>query len=635
MKWDFNNLKGNSASSATSLRLSVFTVPLIMSVSTSISDLPLPLREQIVSYISPISRSACIHPTLRHRERLNQALPLDLLAPAQSSSVLSIAVARYLGPRSRFLTRRVTKHRLADWVRALAPFVQAVSFHDTILDGSARTDYSESNTYRFYFTLGIVLREGVDMLKAVAEPLVALRVLDVACIPVYWADPVDIRVLLTNALHHNAATLRELALPVSYICVRALEQVCLPALEVAEFDFRSHNLGESGRFVVPWTCDMARMLRALQKSRGDGKGIHDLRLWNITSKQMMGMESDGLSQEFLSGVTALDVKPCPYSGEWGMVAMCASFSELRSVRLRLCLTEARMKRLMAECPHLEEIHVDSQITYADTYFDSDHEDQYLDELPRVFEAARGKLRSISLRGDISGYILLALGATNPKLENLVVDVRPWNVSSLVPLLTSQCRKLQSLELRYGETLTNTEVLGTAGWKSITEAVCGASVELRTLIVLSLNDETGVEEDVEGLMAGMCEMLKSLGDRAEKVVFNVPTSVLEYRVLFEAERRVIEAATKWCRNLQCFAVSLAINFDHEWNSKEEERTECVALLKARDKLLISAPRLHFIYLGRIDNVAEERGFSNEAKVDDEILSWTLIPENPVLDDVTGS
>lgn len=572
-----------------------------MQGSTGIKDLPLVLREKIVTILVPDLRSPRVHPTLRHREHLHEDLPLELLAPAQSSPVILSAVASVLGPRSRFITHRVSNARTADWVRALAPYVQAVSFHDPKFVNLRRTRAIRC------CRPDKVLREGLALIEAVSEPLVALRVLDLSHVPVHFDDlPKDkFYGALITALRHNAITLRELSLPVSLVCARALEEVNLPALEVAEFDFRSHNMWEARHDNNPLTCDLARMLRALQKSGRDGKVVRDLRLVNMKNKVT---ELDGLSREFLRGLTALDVGTARDAKDESLIATLPSFPELRIVRWNLRLTEAGMQELVAACPLLEEIHANSDKLYVDKTHDAHNEhDGDASKLPNVFEATRGKLRSITLRGNISASIIHALGDSSPLLEKLALDVRPTNVSALVPLLTSKCRKLQCLELRYVNDPTSMEMLGTVGWRSLTAAVCGASDALRIVTVMNSRKIFSTESDIEGAVADMCEMLKRLGDRAEKIVFHVPVSISEYRVLIGATLRVMEAAKKWCGNLEYFKVDLMSDNDYLWDSEEEAQTECARLRKERDKFWKSKESLHFLSLGSVETLSQENGF----------------------------
>lgn len=107
--------------------------------------------------------------------------------------------------------------------------------------------------------------------------------------------------------------------------------------------------------------------------------------------------------------------------------------------------------------------------------------------------------------------------------------------------------------------------------------------LRTLTVLNEEDGRLVEKDVEGLVAAMYAMMKSLREHAEKVVFQVTTEITEYQALFKAELRVIEAATKWCGNLQSFVADLGMNVEYYWNSEEERQMKCIALVNALDQL----------------------------------------------------
>lgn len=571
-----------------------------MKDSMGIGDLPLGLRELILSklnYHFP-SRSPPVRTTLRHRKHLYHRMPHELLAPALSAPVISIAVASILGPRARFLTRQVAKTRLADWAHALLPHVQAVSFYDDSLVNYAGVDLSIARDHAGMLLQVALLREGIAVLEAVSEPPVALRVIDLVCVPVFRNEHLKETFYgaLVTALRHNAASLRELALPVSDVCARALDKVHLPALEVALFEFSEPNYVESELSEKPWLCDMARMLRALQKSGGGGKGVRDLRLENLVRAPLL----DGLSLEFLHGVKTLEVD-CGLADAFDMTSVVHLFPELRCVHWNMTLIRADVERLVAACPLLEEIHNGAKPLYRD---DPDDFYDIVDELARTFQATGGKLRYTSLiemNGNIPSDLINALGVSSPHLEKLDVSLSRSNASALVPLLTTQCRKLQSLCL-----FCEVDAPGTAGWKCLTAAVCGASDTLREVEVLGnvghdMNFFDGFtnEHDVQGLVVGMCKMLEKLGDRGLKVSFKLDTRVEEFRIIFGALRHVVEAATKYCENIEWFEVSLGVGLDCIWNNEEEINREFYGLLEAVEMLRTSARRLHFLALDNTD------------------------------------
>lgn len=502
--------------------------------------------------------------------------------------------------------------RLADWVRALAPHVQAVSFYEPILAGRAGVDRHAYSDIYGLFRPELLLREGVAVLDAVAAPPVALRVLDIACVPVHWDDLPKGRIYaaLVAALRHNAGTLRELALPVSTVCVRALDSVQLPALEVAAFEHRAPK-----RWSV-WKCEIEHMLRALQNSVA---GVRDLRL-AYSGKPLLCTK--GLSAPFLRSVRTLDVRTFRKDLAAETPAICESFPELRCVRWNSRLDVAGMQWLVAACPQLEEIHFDALFKYGDIRGRYSHVhivdyplalDRNVTELPLVFAAARDKLRSVALHGEIPAEVLHWLANDCPNLLNLALDVRPSNVAALVPLLGGQCRSIQSLRLQYAKhNWRPVEALGTAGWRTLTEAVCSASDALREVMVMNMDPLWGGEEDVEALVAAMCEMLKRLGNRAQKVVFHVKASTWGLNNLFRAVRRVLEAATEWCENLEWLEVDLIMDSCLNYDSfdREQLRFEEALLLRAREQLWASALGLHFLGLGY--SKLEKMGFWEEAK-----------------------
>lgn len=564
-----------------------------MTLSAGINDLPLPVREQIVKNITPIPRWIRVRPTLHHRVHLYQDIPPELLAPAQSSPVISTAVASVLGPRARYLTRNATKDNLADWVRVLAPYVQAVSFDDSKLP---------ERDYHSHHKSDRVLRESIANIKAVTEPLVALRVLDAYNLPFDLGEHDVTRSVLVAALRHNAATLRELALPVCYVCARALEEVRLPVLEVAQFDFRKSGFWVTRITEKPGMYNMADMLRALQKSRGGDKGVRDLRLGNFLSMPLMRTEEHGLMPEFFSGVRALEVTPDMRGKDLDVAEICALFPQLRCVHVPWGLTESRMRRLVQACPLLEDIHIGRDAPMW-IIVEEVHD---VGLLPGIFEAVSGKLRSIVLCGTISADSLHALGVTNPNLASMKLVVWQGNVSELLQF-TSQCRMLKKLELVYSAHWDDHVGVGSVVLQCMTAAICGASDALRVVTVTMKKYRYSGGENVDELVLALCEILKRLGLHAEMVTFRVSPETREYQVLFEAVRRIIEAATKWCRNMLSFQVDFAMYDMSYWNSMEEMQAECAALVEARDRFWTSAQSLHRLDLANVDKIAEERIF----------------------------
>lgn len=578
-----------------------------MSSSMKINDLPFDLCEEIVKHIARLPRSAHVRPTLGNTEDIDEKIPPDLLPVAQSSPLLSTAVASVLGPRVRFLTRCVTATKLADWVRALAPHIKVVSFYEPMLARLAGGTSYHWDICPGNFKPRSLLREGITVLEAVSEPMIALRALDLTHVPVYWDDTPKgtlnskLHSSLAIAFRHNAATLRELALPVSDVCARALEEVHLPKLEIAAFEFRAPEYLESEQAEEPWQCDIARMLHALQVSGGGGKGIRDLRLRNVLRNPLLGRDADGLSPEFLRGVKALDV--VTLLAHWcdnkqaDIATTCELFPELKCVRWNTHFTGEVMEHMVAKCPLLEEIHIDTHMTYLDIpgamkVFG------VRCELPRVFEGAGDKLRSIILHGVFSTETIHALGATNPNLGSLELDVNLCNVSALVPLLTSQCRKLHNLDLKFYENpMQGLAVPAMDGWQSLITAVCGASDALHVLKVADMEYTFADARDNDVLVEGICEILESLGDEVENVEFDIAVRITDYQVLFAAVRRVVETAIGWCGNLEKLSVTMETEEASHWNNEEEKIMERASLLRAQKRLWKSARRLHCLDLGR--------------------------------------
>lgn len=241
-----------------------------MTGSTSIADLPLALREQIVERLTPLTRSIRVKPTLRHRERLYQAIPSELLAPAQSSPIISIAVASVLGLHECYLTRYVAQTKLADWIHALAPHVQAAIFYDpSLVDPIGHMDRNvgdpnESKPQNY---------DAKDLPSSMQSQNPWAHYMSLTLLMYLCSIMISLEICSTTVLlSYNASKLRELELPVSKDCARALDEVRLPALEVAAFDFRVPKYRMPERADKPWMRDMARMLRAFQKSGGDVKG---------------------------------------------------------------------------------------------------------------------------------------------------------------------------------------------------------------------------------------------------------------------------------------------------------------------------------------------------------------------------
>lgn len=589
---------------------------MLTSTHIRLLDLPCALHTRILQFIyTPtiplLSTSLSESLTLARvvEDSHSKTIPKTLLHIALSCRTLGSAVAELLRNDAVALIAQHTKIRfLPGWVIALSHHIKAISTWDIEIGdvGIADTDVSPNLTEED------LCYDTKRLLSCLRVANIALHVLDIASLPLHRIEG-DRQVLVEHLVHILNASkhrLMELSIPVDHIVARALQHVALPLVHMLEI--HGPILDDEESIPTGNICTAAQLLCVVDDSlRRVGGALKSLRLAGIEGGSLLMMRDQA---KMYQTVETLSVGDSIYSRDTdvyarnvnALVDFIALFSNLRNFSWNGDVTEARLNRIVAACPRLEQI----TLTPLYNYTHSEGEDSLsdderdIDSLSGVFMACQGKLVSLKLRGFIPVEDWTALGRYNPHITRVSMEIGIDNVAAMIPFLGTHCRNVTALEFKLDR---ENQSLGAAGWGLFQRAVESASEELQFIHVLNPSMSTALENDIEPAIDAMVGIFKALGDRARNICLEVPLNTRDYKPLVQALVRIARAAANFAKNLRYLQLDFAVSEGEDyfwWVDEDSERDHWNELLIANYELRRQVPSLEDVYLSGLDITAKK-------------------------------
>ncbi|PXF40373.1 hypothetical protein BWQ96_09915 [Gracilariopsis chorda] len=514
-------------------------------------------------------------------------LPKDLLSLATCSKDLAEVTVGFLGPYVQFLTAQSAEEKLSNWIIALGPFVRAVSLWAPNSHNNGFTSQA-MNSERFNSLLRI--------LNAVAWRNVSLTVLDLrdARLTFHSEDKqASLMDGLLRALQQNRLTLKELALPLTPVCVDTLKRVVMPALQILDVespDFSSWPQPSHSEYSASYH---ERALRGLIACYGRVYGsnfgsVHTLRYTsNTVSFRFCRTLGTLCSSTTFDSIKVLKVTSCI-----GIDEFVAVFPGLESLYLDLAyITPQAMQSIVRSCPNINQIHLKAM--------------ELLEGISTVRETlqfADGKLRAFRVRQELSPTELNRIGESNQNLSFLETRIAPESIPSLSQMFYRSFKNLRQLTLHICD--QSEQTIGIEGWRLL----CDGCKNLSCLERLTIGDPwyRRTERDVEGFLNAVQQILQDMGSRAKSFRLYTPAEIYEVGELVHELCRLMRTCSVHTKNMEELVLRISVPlYEYSFeDSFQAEKSLFMNLLETRNHLISSLSQLYHLDLEEFDTLGKD-------------------------------